>query len=188
MRLFQNKMRNKRVKVDSVLTTTKKCFVNHHGLPVYTTEDEIHETYVKELILPLIQVGKHFGLPKDLIKLLAGKFYYRECPILDFMNDAFGFMKTDKFGRKRRVSHMIIHGFDVDPKIFYDFYTKLLRDGCQTFFRKPLQHWYETSNDSITLVTEGKLREYWFQFYKKLSKDQEIPVNDGILDLDEEFL
>lgn len=179
---------NKRAKIDSG-GGVKKCFINHFGLPHYATRDDMHEAYIKQLVLPLIQVGRHYGLPKDLIKMLADMFRYRECPVLEFMNEPFGYSKRCADGTRKLQWVMRIHGFDVDPKTFFDFYVKLLFFGGdeQKFFRKQILYCEKLGYDCIQFTTVGRHRRYVFQFRKRDYRNQDIKYVNADLDLDEEL-
>jgi hypothetical protein len=66
---------SKRVKSESV-------FINHLGIPVYTTEDEMKENYIKQVLVPWFIITKRYGIPKDLVKMITGMLKgYHVCPI-----------------------------------------------------------------------------------------------------------
>jgi hypothetical protein len=180
----------KRVKIE----LNRCCFVDHLGNPHFTTYDVMIENENKSLILPWIHVGRHFGLPKDLIRMIAEQFLrtFVVCPVLDFINESLSYLPKRYPGpeRIRKLYHaIVIHGFHVDPEVFFKFYkTFFLEDDADRFIDKFYTLVQMDDNANTILFTRKRGVCYVFQFYKRRAPDEIISEDvDAQFNLDTEL-
>lgn len=179
----------KRVKLDF-----KISFVDHLGNPHFTTHEVMRENEIKTLILPWICVGRHFGLPKDLIRMIVEQFLrtFAYCPVLYFINESLSYLpKRYDPGPEhiRKLYHaIVIHGFHVDPEVFFKFYkTFFLEDGADGFIDKFYTLVQMDDIANLIMFTQKRGACYVFQFYKRRAPDEIIPEVDAQFNLDTEI-
>lgn len=139
---------------------TEYVFINHLGKPVYTTEDEMKENYIKLLLVPWFIIAKRYGIPKDIVKMITKMFGrgYCDCPIWQTIISHRNPHIPMRNGARMKISSrsnsniIIKHGEN-----FFNFYVDLLKDHDYS------ECSLENGTITITFLQGKQTLTFWFK-------------------------
>ena len=172
----------KRVKLDDLLA----IFISRDDdnvEPRYTFEYFIHEEHIVNVLVPWFLVAKKYGVPKDIVKLIANLLpnrYYR-CPVWKFIKHCLDCI-IPSINMHMRIYRSYWYAIPSRQRHF-DFYAHIIEQQCST-------RQYQTfakEGTRVTIHQEHVSLNFYFQDMNRIII-RAVTFDEGVVTIDEKFL